>query len=410
MNQTNHLSTEILLQLSKQYGNSFYLLDSRQFKENYMELSREFKSRYPHFNLAYSYKTNYIPKLLKMVNDLGGYAEVVSEMELEAALRVGVPAKNIIWNGPIKNAGKAEQLLTDGGTVNIDSVSEWSLVKQAARKHPDHQIHVGIRCNYDIQDGIISRFGIDVESKEFRKMLNLIGEVPNIRLASLQSHFAKRTVEYWPARAVGMIKTARMAGEILGYIPDRIDLGGGIFGKMPQMLKKQFSSEVSDYKAYAQAAASLFAEEFPDAAPELVIEPGSALAGDSMKFVCRVETIKTVRGKCFATVSGSQKNISMNGINPPVKVYPATEGERKRYTSLDIVGYTCIEADVLQKDFAGMLGVGDFLVFENCGSYSIVMKPPFILPNVPVLDLCDGNVELIKREESFDDLFRTFIF
>ena len=38
------------------------------------------------------------------------------------------------------------------------------------------------------------------------------------------------------------------------------------------------------------------------------------------------------------------------------------------------------------------------------------MKPPFILPNVPVLDLCDGNVELIKRGESFDDLFRTFIF
>lgn len=409
MNQTNHLSTQLLLQLSKQYGNSFYLLDSRQFKENYMELSREFKSRYPHFNIAYSYKTNYIPKLLKLVNDLGGYAEVVSEMELEAAQRVGVPAHNIIWNGPVKNAEKAEQLLADGGTVNMDSVSEWSLVKQAAEKHPDRQIHAGIRCNFDIQDGTISRFGLDVESGDFRRILNLIGEVPNIRLASLQSHFAKRTAEYWPKRAAGMIKIARMAGEVLGYIPDRIDLGGGIFGKMPQMLKKQLASEASDYEAYAQAAASLVAREFPDAAPELLIEPGTALAGDSMRFVCRVETIKTVRGKCFATVSGSQKNISMNGINPPLEVYPA-EGERKWYADLDIVGYTCIEADVLQKNFSGMVGVGDFLVFGNCGSYSIVMKPPFILPNVPVLDLCDGNVELIKRGESFDDLFRTFIF
>lgn len=409
MNPTNHLSTEILLQLSKQYGNSFYLLNSQQFKENYMELSGEFKKLYPHFNLAYSYKTNYIPKLLKIVNDLGGYAEVVSEMEMEAALRAGVLWQNIIWNGPIKNAEKAEKLLAAGGTVNIDCVSEWSTVKQAAEKYPDREIHMGIRCNYDIQDGDISRFGIDIESQDFLKILYFIREVPNIRLTSLQSHFAKRSVEYWPARAAGMIKAACMSDSVLGYVPDRIDLGGGIFGKMPEKLKEQFSSEIPDYRAYAQAAASMFAEKFSDAAPELLIEPGSALAGDSMKFVCRVETIKTVRGKCFATVSGSQKNISMNGINPPMEVYPA-EGKKKWYTNLDIVGYTCIEGDVLQHNFTGMLGIGDYLVFDNCGSYSIVMKPPFILPNVPVVDICAGNMELIKHGETFDDLFRTFIF
>jgi diaminopimelate decarboxylase len=38
------------------------------------------------------------------------------------------------------------------------------------------------------------------------------------------------------------------------------------------------------------------------------------------------------------------------------------------------------------------------------------MKPPFILPNFPVLDINGETVEVIKRAETFDDLFHTFSF
>lgn len=128
-----------------------------------------------------------------------------------------------------------------------------------------------------------------------------------------------------------------------------------------------------------------------------------------MKFVCRVETIKEIRNKSFASVWGSQKNINMDSVNPPVDVYPI-EGKKKHYSNLDIVGYTCIEGDVLQRGFTGQIGIGDYLVFGNCGSYSLVMKPPFILPNFPVVDICNGTIELIKRGETFEDLFHTFVF
>ena len=75
-----------------------------------------------------------------------------------------------------------------------------------------------------------------------------------------------------------------------------------------------------------------------------------------------------------------------------------------------MVGYTCIEGDILYKGYRGYLAKGDVVVFSNCGSYSLVMKPPFILPNVPVLDLCEEQVEVIKRKETFDDIFHTFHF
>ena len=138
-----------------------------------------------------------------------------------------------------------------------------------------------------------------------------------------------------------------------------------------------------------------------------LIEPGSALVGDCMRFAVSVKTVKSVRGKTFVSVLGSQKNISMAGVNPPMKIY-SMGNEQQQIEDADIVGYTCIESDVLYRGYGGKIARDDMIVFENCGSYSLVMKPPFILPNFPVLDISEGEVELIKRAETFEDIFHTY--
>lgn len=394
-------------QLRKKYGNAFYLLDSEQYRNNFIELRETFRKIYPNSNIAYSYKTNYTPKFCKIVNELGGYAEVVSEMELEIALRVGVKSNRIIWNGPIKNPKKLEEFLVAGGTDNIDSVEELEVVKNIAERHLDKTLNLGIRCNYEVNDGVVSRFGFDVESEGFKNVLAFVTSTPNVHFINFQCHFAKRQIEYWPARAKGMVELI----DRLGIIPERIDIGGGLFGKMADSLKAQFTNEIPDYQDYAEAAARVFAEYFADkdVKPELLIEPGSAVVGDCMKFVGTVKTIKNVRGKWFATILGSQKNISMTGINPPMEVI-AMGGEQKEYENMDMVGFTCIEGDVLYHNYNGKLAHEDAIVISNCGSYSLVMKPPFILPNFPVLDICGEKTEVIKRGEVFDDLFHTFNF
>ena len=401
------LNKQVISALRNAYGDAFYLLDSKQFRQNYMELRSAFRKIYPNFNIAYSYKTNYIPRLCKIVNELGGYAEVVSDMELEVALRSGVSAGRVIWNGPVKNVQKLESFLLAGGTDNVDCLEELEVVRRIARQHPDKQLNVGIRCNYNVGDGVLSRFGFDVDSVDFSEAVRFVTTTPNVHFINLQCHFAKRQIDYWPARAEGMVKIIERLGVVFG----RIDIGGGLFGKMAPSLQSQFSSTIPDYKAYAEAAATVFARYFADkdVKPELIIEPGSALVGDCMKFVATVETIKCVRGKWLATVLGSQKNISMSGINPPIEII-AMGGAQKEYHDLDFVGFTCIEGDVLHHNYNGPLAHGDALVIGNCGSYSLVMKPPFILPNFAVLDISEGQTEVIKRAETFDDLFHTFNF
>ena len=70
-----------------------------------------------------------------------------------------------------------------------------------------------------------------------------------------------------------------------------------------------------------------------------------------------------------------------------------------------------MENDYLYTDYYGIINQGDFLVFSNVGSYSVVIKPPFILPNFAIIELDTQNkVSLIKRKETIDDVFITYNF
>ncbi|MBR5994327.1 MAG: pyridoxal-dependent decarboxylase [Lachnospiraceae bacterium] len=405
------LSRELLEKLALEYGDSFYVLDSDVFEENCLSLSTEFKKYYDNFNIAYSYKTNYTPKLVKIVNRLGGFAEVVSDMEVEVALRSGVPYEKIIWNGPVKNKEKVKEVLLNGGTVNVDSFNEFECIKTLAEDNPGYVIRIGLRCNYDVGDGVLSRFGFDVEGNDFDSVLKQICEKDNIKLLSLQVHFAERDPKYWTQRTTKILDVYKKVRNEYGIVPERIDLGGGIYGDMPESLSRQLGTEPPCFKDYADKSAKLFADYFKDEenAPMLLIEPGTAVVANCMRYVCRIETIKQICNKTYASTNGSQKNINVCGINLPMQIIGGGR-ERKQYSDIDLVGYTCIESDCLYSGYSGEIGIGDYVIFSNCGSYSLVMKPPFIFTNVPVIDISGDMVEIIKRAETFDDLFTTYSF
>ena len=126
-----------------------------------------------------------------------------------------------------------------------------------------------------------------------------------------------------------------------------------------------------------------------DNQPELIIEPGSALVGDCMKFVGTVKTIKNIRGKSFATVLGSQKNISMTGVNPPIEIINMSN-EQDEYKDLDFVGFTCIESDVIYRNFNGKLAINDAITTGNCNNdeAKIIGITPAVLTFKGIFDCC----------------------
>lgn len=412
------LSVSILKKIAKVYGESFYLLDSKQFKTNYLELIKAFKKHYSNSCIAYSYKTNYIPKLCKINNQLGGFAEVVSDMEYELADRIGVDPQKIYFNGPYKNPGAIKKLLLAGGTVNIDSMADLEIIRTIAKENLDTKLGIGIRCNFDIYDGVVSRFGFDVDGNDFIAAIKIIRQVENIILKGLHCHFSTRSLVSWSKRFAGIEKIIKTY--FLDFPFSFISFGGGLFGKMEVFLRGQFKVEIPSYKNYADEVAkpfsNLFKQMHESKRPILIIEPGTALVGDVMKFASQIFSIKDVKGKKIATLHGSVYNINptLNKINLPITVFHDTENKnsQRNYSNLDFGGFTCIESDYLFRGYNGDLAVGDYVVFGNVGSYSIVLKPPFILPNFAIVELSSQNdeIELIRHRETFDDLFKNFVF
>ncbi len=410
------LSYELLEKIGKDIGESFYILDTEQFKKNFQELSSAFNMIYSKTYIAYSYKTNYIPRVCKIVDQLGGFAEVVSDMEAAIAEKAGVLPSNIYFNGPYKNPQELERLLLLGTKVNIDSYNDFEVIKAIAERHQDKSFSVGIRCNFDIKNGIKSRFGVDVTGKDFLAILKEIRDSINIKVIGLHCHFSSRCLDTWSNRVKGIIEIGeKYFDNELEYI----SLGGGMYGKMADCLKEQFEGHIPCYEEYARVVATEFSRHYgaypEDKKPMLLIEPGSALAGDIMKFASKVISIKDVRGKKIATLKGSVYNINptLNKKNPPITVFNNNNTKDiKEYKHLDFGGFTCIEADFLYRGYNGNVAVGDYVMFDNVGSYSVVLKPPFILPNFAIVeyDQQTNHIEIVKRQETFEDVFQTYSF
>lgn len=389
----------------------YYVFDSIGFIENFESLVNAMRDEYAEYIPAYSYKTNYTPYICRTAKSLGAYAEVVSDMELSLALKLGYEYNNIIYNGPAKGT-QLEKFLLNGGICNIDNLSEASRVIEFVRKHPEKQFKIGMRINVDIGAGFISRFGVDIDSDETMVMVKEINNIPNLKLVGLHLHVSRaRYIEAWEKR---IVKILEAADKLIEGVPEYIDLGSGMFGDMESYLKEQFSIKVPTYKEYAITVARKMANHyaFSSQKPMLFTEPGTTVVARYLSLFTTVIGVKNIRGYRMAIVDSDYHQIGETGMmmKCPYTIFRTDHPGSPIEPPLNIVGFTCLEQDILYKQFKESLSVGDVIEFRNIGGYSIVYKPPFIQPNCPIY-VKDGDEFIeIKRAESFEDIFATFIF
>lgn len=401
------LTSEIVRKLSNRYGNAFYIFNQDEFEENYRDLEATFRKFYPNYHICYSYKTNYTPAICKCVKKLGGYAEVVSDMEYALALRLGYSADRIVYNGPIKGH-YLEQHLLAGGINNIDRIEEVQRVCQLAKTNPQARIKTGVRVNFDVDAGYTSRFGIDIY--ELGKIIQMLKSA-HVTVNGIHCHMSRaRGIDAWRLRAKTMLNLVKQY-ELSDL--DYISLGSGMYGKMDPELQEQFPPDAPTYHEYAKAVISQFAEFYKNAdkQPILFTEPGTTIVSKYVDFLGKIIGIKSIRGKDFVLLNCSFHNLgeTCQMKNLPIQVFHLGES-LEELNDATFVGYTCLEQDVLYRNYHGRIAVDDYVLFGNVGGYSLVDKPPFIMPNCPMIAVSKGNIRLIKRQEQMNDLFSTFIY
>lgn len=402
-----------LLNIESQLGDSFYILKTEELKKNIKEFEFAFRQEYKNSIVCYSYKTNYIPFVCKIVDELGAYAEIVSEMELEIAKQLLIDPLKIVYNGPIKSRTSLEYCLLNNSIINIDNLSELELIHEIIQEYPNKEFKVGMRINIDLDDGFFSRFGFDINTNEFSKAIDIINSTINLKLVGFHSHSTRpdKNISSYIKRLDLLVKYAKTFISINDL--EYIDIGGGYYGKMDNEIKKQFNiSDIPSFNDYGLAIGSRMKEYFPNENVILYIEPGLAMTVNILDFVCKVKNVKSIQQKNIVTCSGSFHNVKPSGHkkNITMDVFTDSSDKNAAEKEYDICGYTCLENDIINYKHKAVINKNDFLVFKNVGAYTIVFKPSFIKLAPPIIAFENNEMLVIRKKEEFNDIFNSFMF
>ena len=91
-------------EFQKEYGSSFFILNVNKLKE---KTTKKFilhlRVHMIILSLLIRIKQIYLPYLCKELSRCGAYSEVVSRLEYDLAIKIGIDPTKVIFNGPLKS-------------------------------------------------------------------------------------------------------------------------------------------------------------------------------------------------------------------------------------------------------------------------------------------------------------------
>lgn len=394
--------------LDEKFGSPFYIMDGEKYRSNINGFLDAFRQRYDKIVAGYSFKTNYVPALCKIAKNEGCYAEVVSDMEFELAVKMGFD--KIIFNGPIKRPNTFVCALERGAIINIDTEYEVDYLCQYKHEHPDADLKVGMRININLTDengnstiqcGLrFGRFGFpdEIQTRNISRL-----RYAGIKIVSVHGHTSTsdRAVLNYKIISEHMLKVCeKYQFNDLEYF----DIGGGFFGAAPEGMDLTGRPKYEDY-ANCVLDVCMANDWFMTRKPWIVIEPGSSVVSNVFKYYTKVYQNKKVGKVNFVMVDGSVFDVkpTMHANNLPHDVIRAKESA-ETYVC-DVVGSTCMEKDVMLKEVTlPKLEAGDFIQFRGVGAYTICLTPTFINFLSPILTERNGEFVAVRRRQNADDV------
>ena len=371
----------------------YYIIDLKKLEKNLSELRMSFTAIWPNFVAGYSFKTNNLPWIASWMRSQQVLAEVVSTPEYELAKYVGYEDNQVILNGPCKGYETMGKILKAGGFVNLDNFQEIAYLQNHQSDY-SNKIKVGLRINFDLENACPDetipgkepgRFGFNLENGDFEKAVNILTDIPNVKLVGIHAHHSTRS------KSLGIFKAiTTKACECASLCDDLeyIDLGGCLFGDKPG---------APTFDEYAQTIVSVLNQYHIPSSVKLILEPGAALIASPVSYVCKVTGTKDIKGIRLVYTDGTIKHLApqMNAIKFGYFVNPSSSDIINRQV---VSGYTCIEMDRFL-DIADQkeLCVGDEITIHNVGAYTMSLAPLFI-EYFPAVVVKDGDDCQMVRE------------
>jgi diaminopimelate decarboxylase len=388
---------------------SAFVILINNFTENIINFKLNFSKYYPKVVIAYSYKTNYIPSLCKESHDLNCWAEVVSPMEVDFALKNLTNKSHIIYNGPIKDKDSIQLIIENNGIINIDCKEDLNLIDFNLNKLKSVKIAFRINISFD---NTSSRFGMDL--KELELVINNCLKINNIEIIGFHIHLPFRDLDSFDFRVDKLIYIISKYKNLnISYI----NIGGGFLGPLNKNLAFSLGiKSVPNFEDYAKLIGTKLSLYFKSQGikkskfPTLYLEPGSALVANALIFISKIHNIKKINNINYLVTYASRHLISPTNktISLPVEIYNPTNKISKTNNYL-VTGYTCIESDIIGEiSTNNTISKKSFIIVNNVGSYSVVMGSNFILPQPSIYTLKANTLLLTREEISYSDIYNQF--
>jgi diaminopimelate decarboxylase len=405
----SHLEGIAVATLVEKYGSPLFVFSERILRARYRELRDQLAHQFDDFTLAWSYKTNYLGAICRVFHQEGAWAEVVSGLELRKALAMGVPGRQIIFNGPAKREADLELAFREGAVVQIDHLDELAVAEKVAERL-SLAPSVGMRVNVrEVPVPSWDRFGFNLETGRALEAARRIVRTGRLRLNGLHCHLGTFILDpdayRLAAAAVGRFAIA-LEREI-GVAIDWIDLGGGFASH--NTLHNQYlpGEEVTpSFGQYVEAIASGLDEAFAGKKlPRLVVETGRALVDDAGYLISSILGNKRLSDGRKGVILDAGVNLLPTAWWYRHDVFPAQACHGTSEPTV-FFGPLCMNIDVVRdRILFPPLSVGSHVVIAHVGAYNVTQWMQFITerPNV-ILISPSGDHGTIRRAEGLEAL------
>ena len=414
--------------LLNKYDSPLFLLSEKKLRSKYNEFKDAFTEEGIETIIGYSYKTNYLPALCSILKQEGAWAEVVADMEYKLARSLNIPGSRIIFNGCYKTETELNKAVSEDALINIDSFNELELLDRVAGSL-GKKARTGIRINFVMGNMPWTKFGFNYESGEAKEALEKISKKKNIKFEAIHNHSGTFNVDpkmYSKSTRI-IIELAEYAKK-LGLNTKIIDVGGGFpssnklkpqydipgGSKYNENTLQQFSSAIMNHLIKAKHL-------FNKGKPILILEPGRAIVDEAMQLISKVVSKKKDANGNDSIVMDAGVNIlptaywydfepklanKLNGSNNNLN--GKTKKNGSNYNGpVKMYGPLCMQIDSINESVnLPSVELGDVIVFSNVGAYNLTQSMQFIQTRPAVVLLGSNGVELIRRKETWRDIFK----
>lgn len=357
---------EKFLEFSENLETPNIVINLNTIKKNFIKL----RDSFPYARIYYAMKANPGEPVLKLLAEMGSNFDIASRYELDKILSLGVESFRLSYGNTIKKPRDIKYFYEKG--VRLFATDSKDDLKAIAENAPGSKVYVRVLVETSATaDWPLSRkFGCHPDmAYDLIVMARDLGLVPygiSFHVGSQQ-----RDIGQWNDAIAKTKYLFTSLEEEEGIKLSMINMGGGF--------PASYIDPTNELNEYASEITRYLSDDFGDDIPEIILEPGRSLVGDSG--ILTSEVILTSRKNNTALarwvyIDAGKFNGLIETLDEAIK-YPVITNKDEpgvKESEVIIAGPTCDSMDIMYENakykLPTTLKSGDKIYWLSTGAYT----------------------------------------